>query len=349
MKLRRVFEIIALIGIIILVSWVWIAKERAYVNNPYIKEDTVMDTYVTIKAYGESNGKVERAVDKAMMEIKRIDSSMNFYDEKSEISKINNAVREKPVKISDDMIEIISLSLAYAGKTSGTFDPTIGVLTDLWNFGKEKMPTESEMEVSLPLVDYRFVELNKDENAISFLKDGMKMDFGGVAKGYAVDRAMDILEKEGVTGALITTGSTTKVMGFKARNSLWKIGIQHPRSSETEENLMGKISTTNKSISTSGDYQQYFIKDKVRYHHILNPATGIPVSECISVTIITNLGAAEADILSTAIFVMGYPKGMDFIKENNEIEGIVVTSDGAVHVSPGLREKIEDLKARIEV
>jgi len=349
MRARKIFEIIALAAIIILVSWVWIAKEQTYVKKPYVKEDTLMDTYVTIKAYGESKSKVKRAVDKAMAEIKRIDVLMNFYDKNSEISKINKKDGANPVKISNDTMKIISLSLAYAEKTGGAFDPTIGALTSLWDFGKEKMPSESEMEKNLPLVDYHFIELNKEKKTISLQKEGMKLDFGGAAKGYAIDKAMDILIKEGVSGALITTGSTTKVAGLKAKKDLWKIGIQNPRFHDGEEDVMGIISTTDKSMSTSGDYQRYFIKDKVRYHHILNPKTGMPAQECISVTIITDLGAAEADILSTAVFVMGYPKGMDFIKQNNNIEGIMVTADGAVHVSPGLREKVEDLKARIEV
>ncbi|MDO8886086.1 FAD:protein FMN transferase, partial [Candidatus Oleimmundimicrobium sp.] len=317
MKPRKIFEIVVLIGIVTLVSWVWIAKEQVYVNNPYVEETTLMDTYVTIKAYGKSKNKVERAVNKAIAEIKRIDNIMNFYNENSEISNINKRAGESPVKISDDMVQTISLSLAYAEKTGGAFDPTIGALTGLWNFGKEKIPSELEMEKGLPLVDYHLVELDKKQETIAFLKEGTKLDFGGVAKGYAVDRAMDILKKEEITAALITTGSTTKVFGFKPKNNLWKIGIQHPRPSETEKNIMGVISTTDKSISTSGDYQQYFIKNKIRYHHILNPKTGMPAQGYISVTVITDLSAAEADILSTAIFVMGYPKGMDFIKQNN--------------------------------
>ncbi len=349
MRTRKIFEIIALAAIIILVSWVWIAKEQTYVKKPYVKEDTLMDTYVTIKAYGESKSKVKRAVDKAMAEIKRIDVLMNFYDKNSEISKINKKDGANPIKISTDTMKIISLSLAYAEKTGGAFDPTIGALTSLWDFGKEKTPSESEMEKNLPLVDYHFIELNKEKETISLQKEGMKLDFGGAAKGYAIDKAMDILIKEGVSGALITTGSTTKVTRLKAKKDLWKIGIQNPRFHDNEENVMGIISTTDKSMSTSGDYQRYFTKNKVRYHHILNPKTGMPAQEYISVTIITDLGAAEADILSTAVFVMGYPEGMDFIKQNNNIEGIIVTADGAVHVSPGLREKVEDLKARIEV
>jgi len=349
MKPRRVFEIIALIAIVILVSWVWIAKEIAYINDPYVKEDALLDTYVTIKAYGESKNDVERAVNKAMAEIERIDGLMNFYSENSEISKINRGAGEKPVKITNDTMKTISLSVAYAKKTDGAFDPTIGAIIPLWDFGKEKMPTTPKMKKNLPLVGYHLIKLDKKANTIAFLKDGMKIDFGGVAKGYAIDKAMEILKRGGITGALITTGSTTRVFGHKPKADTWKIGIQYPRSHKSGENTMGIISTTDKSISTSGDYQQYFIKDKVRYHHILDPKTGMPAQGCISVTIITDMGATEADILSTAIFVMGYPRGMDFIKQNNGIEGIIVTSDGAVHVSPGLKDKVEDLKARIEV
>lgn len=331
--------VLVIIGIIIGIKF----SEKGYTTKPYIKEDVLFDTYVTVKAFGENKGEVEKAVEEAFKEMKRIQNLMDFFNPESEVSKINQS--NQKVKISQDTAQVIKLSLLYGKKTNGAFNIAVGPLVSLWNFGEGGLlPEEEELNKALSLVDLKSITLGEEARTVQLLKPEMKIDLGGIAKGYATDKAIEILKRHRITQALVTTGSTTKVIGLKPDKKPWQVGIEHPRDTEK---LIGVLSATNESISTSGDYQRYFEKDNKRYHHILNPKTGMPAKEIMSVTVVTKKSCAEADILSTAIFVMGYSKGMDFVKKEKGLEAVIVTLDGKVHISLGLKNKIKNLLEEI--
>lgn len=319
-------------------------REGKYLAEPYVREKVLMDTLVTIKAYGADNVKTEEAVDRALSEIEGIDRIMNFYDPQSEISKINKGAGRQRV-ISRNMLTVIPMSQRYNRKTGGAFDITIGPLMRLWSFNvNPRVPSEKELRKALSLVDAGGIEISRRGNSVRLRKSGMELDLGGVAKGYAVDRAVAVLRKSGIRRALVTTGSTTIVMGGKPGGKPWLIGIKNPRK---DDKTIGTLKLKDKSISTSGDYQQYFMKAGKRYHHIIDPKTGLPARGVQSVTIVTTKSCTEADILSTAVFVMGYPKGMDFLANLGDTQGVIVDSKGKVHMTAGLEEKLEGAKSLI--
>ncbi|MDI6822703.1 MAG: FAD:protein FMN transferase [Actinomycetota bacterium] len=332
------------IGLMALILW-WALRAKGYTQEPYVKERVLLGTYVSIKAYGKDQGRVERAVNEAMSEMEKVHRLMNFFDPSSEISKINQNAGKKGVRVSSEVTAVVSLSKAYGQKTAGAFDITVGPLTQLWNFEKKPhIPTKVELDEKLPLLDLKSISIGRKNNLVKLEKPGMRLDLGGVAKGYATDKAIEALKRHGISQALVTTGSTTRVIGSKPRSKPWRIGIQHPRSKKGEEEIIGILKfRDDKSVSTSGDYQRYFVKKGRRYHHILDPKTGMPIEGLMSVTVVTSRSCTEADILSTAIFVMGYPKGMNFIEQTKDLEGVIITSDGKACVSSGLKGKIENL------
>jgi thiamine biosynthesis lipoprotein len=313
-------------------------------KNIYTREAFLMDTLVTIKIYDTNKTLAQKAVKKALDEIKNIDKISDNFNPDSEISKINKKQEKQNIKTSDDLFKMLSLSKQYGTLTKNSFDVTIAPLVSLWSFeDKKHVPTQSELKKALSVIDLNSLYLNKKDQTISLLKKNMSLDLGGIAKGYAVDKAIVALKKYGIKNALVSTESTTGIIGKKL-NKDWTIGIQNPRK---KDEIIGTIALKDKSVSASGDYQRFFIKDGIRYHHILSPRTGMPAKEIMSITIITSRGNAESDILSTAIFVMGYKDGLEFINKNNDIDGIIITSDGKIHLSKRLVKLSSRFKSKI--
>jgi len=314
-------------------------QEGKYLNEPYEQEKVLLGTLVSIKAYGPDNKKVEEGVNEALEEIERIDQEMDSHNPKSEVSKINRLMSQKApsrTKISKYLSSVIVTSRKYSTESHGAFDITIGPVMELWGFNKEpEVPSNNELQEALAFVNMNNLEIDEKNNILSFKKSGMQIELGGVAKGYAVDRAVAILKKKGIKKALVTTGSATTVIGSKPGRSPWQIGIRDPRK---EERTIGTLKLTDTNVSTSGDYQIHFEKNGKRYHHILNPQTGLPAEGFQSVTIVTTKSCTEADIISTAVFVLGYPEGLDFVKRIGQTEAVVIDSKGKIHITPGLED-----------
>lgn len=345
--LKVAIGIIVLLFFAVILIWKNDFTSSSYAEEPFVKERFLLDTLVTIKAYGKDSRKVEKAVAAAFKEMARVEKKMNYFDSKSELSLINRRASKQPVSISTEMLALINMSLAYHQKTGGAFDITVGPLMNLWSFGQnEHVPGQPEIDGVLPLVDSQNIRLDLKERQIRLIKPKVRIDLGGVAKGYAVDQAIAVLKKHGIESALVTTGSTTRVIGQKPDGEPWKIGIENPRS---KNDIIGILELKdNESVSTSGDYQQYFIRKGKRYHHIFDPQTGLPAGDYMSVTVITPRSCAEADILSTAIFVLGYPKGLNFVEKNPDLEAMIVTTDGKIHLSRGLRGKVKELRKSVD-
>lgn len=324
----------------------FLSRPKDYLSEPLTKEEPLLDTLVTIKAYGANREKTRRAIDEAFAAMAEIESIANNFDSRSEISRLNKESGKGPVKVSLDLFKMIALSLDYSKKTDGAFDITIGPLTRLWKFGEKSHPPSSqEIAGLLSTVGWQRIELDSKEQTVALKLPRMSLDLGGVSKGYAVDQAIAVLKSHGITRALVTTGSTTRVIGRKVKNEPWQIGVQHPRDAGK---LLGVVSLTQKSVSTSGDYQRFFEKGGERYHHILSPKTGYPVQDVIAVTIVTSKDCVDADILSTGIFALGYPEGMRFVEKERDLEAVIVTSDGEVHLSSGLKGKVKGLVRNVQ-
>jgi thiamine biosynthesis lipoprotein len=242
-------------------------------------------------------------------------------------------------------------TLKISKATNGVFDPTIAPVITLWKFSGRpadpSMPDSNALKRALKFVDYRKMKINS-ESSTAYLEDkGMEIDLGGIAKGYAADKAMEAIKAEGIEAALVAVAGDIRGAGLSTSGNPWKVGIQDPRpetgSEKPWEDLFASLYLENMAISTSGDYQRFFIKDGKRYHHILDPATGFPAeTDLISASVIAPEGYI-ADGLSTAVFALGAKKGMTLLKAMG-IEGVLVDRDRKVFVTEGIRGKIDILK-----
>ncbi|MBI5695144.1 MAG: FAD:protein FMN transferase [Nitrospirae bacterium] len=296
----------------------------------YRKTREIMGTYVTITvARGELPEMVVRgAVRDAFEEIERVDRLMSTYKPESQLSEINRLAGIAPVKVDPEVLETVRDALDVARRTDGAFDPTVGPLIRLWKIGSEeaRLPTSAEIEKAKELVDYRQVVVDEPASTVYIKKKGMALDLGGIAKGYASDLAVSLLRKRGLTGGIVAVAGDIKFFGTRDGGRPWKAGIQHPR---REGGLLARLEPGDAAMSTSGDYERYFMKDGVRYHHIIDPATGLPARGLISVTVLSK-ESYLADGLSTALFVMGPVRALAFARAHPEVEALMVTSEGRV-------------------
>jgi thiamine biosynthesis lipoprotein len=303
---------------------------------PFQRSEYIMGTIFDITALG--NEKVLEDVSrKAFEEIKRIDDKMSRYREGSEVSLVNRNAGVSPVKVSHELIEVLKEARRISEFSDGAFDVTIGPLTNLWGFdeGKGVVPPRGEIERLKGLVNYRKLKIDETSSTVYLEEKGMMIDVGGIAKGYSLRKAMKVFEDAGVKNVIINAGGNLNLRGLK-KGKPWRIGIQDPRD---ESKLLGKVEITDISIATSGDYQRFFIKEGARYHHILDPKTGYPAKGLVSATVIGR-SRTSMDGFSSAVFILGAEKGLALMKKAGA-EGIIVTEDGKITVSDGLKDKFE--------
>jgi len=291
---------------------------------------TVMGTYVTVTAErdGLPEVLVRAAVRDAFAEIERVDSLMSTYRDDSELSEVNRMAGVSPVKVSEDTADTVRLALRIAGMTDGAFDPTVGPLVKLWKVTSKDadVPHQADIDAARRLVDYRSVEVTDgpDGPEVFVKKKGMSLDLGGVAKGYAADLAAEKMMERGVKAGIVAVAGDLRLFGRRPDGSAWRIGIQHPRD---ESALLTKLDITDAATSTSGDYERYFVKDGVRYNHIINPRTGYPARGLISVSVEAKT-SSMADPLATALFVMGPEGAKRFAESHPEISVLTVSETG---------------------
>ena len=316
-------------------------------SEPVVREKFLLDTLVTVRSLDRpeiSKSKIERAIDAAYRRMTEAEKSLNIHDPKSGASKINKAAGgARPVIVSSDLRAAIAAGLAIRRETGGAYALTIGAATKLWSFEPgAKPPSPASLEAATALIDDDLIALDRRTGSVALAEQGMRLDLGGISKGFALDRAAEVLLKQGLKHTLVTSISSTKVLGPKPGGGPWLIGIQSPRP-KTTPGLIGVIELKKGSISTSGDYQQFFTHSGRRYHHILDPATGRPATGFMSVTVVTDKSAARADALSTALAVAGRSKAMALAEETPGTDVIFIDGRGKPWVSSGLKGKIRDL------
>jgi len=284
----------------------------------------LMDTVMEIKASGRISN-----FDLVWQDIQALDDKLSPYKENSEISAVNKSAGLRAVKVSAETAGFLSSTLEFSKKASGVFDPTVYPLVQLWNVtsGNPKVPPQNAVRTALSLVDYRKVTIVS--GSVYLERKGMGLDLGGDAKGYVCDIAVKDLQKAGATEGLINAGGNIEVFGDRT----WQIGIRHPRNAN---DTFAVINLKNCAAATSGDYERYFIKDGVRYHHILDLKTGYPARRAVSATVIAPTGLLS-DLLSTTVFILGPKDGLELLKKFPGTEGIIVDLDGNVFVSEGLK------------
>jgi len=308
----------------------------------YRKSKILMDTIITVNVVSHSAEDANRAIEQAFSEIKKLDKFLNFFSDKSELSEINRNAGKKPVRVSRDTFEVIEKAIHSSEKTNRAFDITIGPLISLWDFHNKVKPEEKTIRQKIRLVNYKDIILDKNASSVYLNKKGMRIDLGGIAKGYAADKAVAAMKRNGIKSGLVSIAGDIKAFGLKPDGKPWKIGIRNSRPANEDDDIMATIELTDMAISTAGDYERYFIIDNKRYHHILDPKTGYPADKCRSVSIIAKDGFIT-DSFSTGIFILGAEKGIKLL-EDMGIDGIIVDKDGKIHTTKNLRGKIEFTK-----
>lgn len=293
----------------------------------------IMGTNIHVELWSDSALQGADAIQAVMDEMQRINQSMSPYIESSELSKLNKHATEDFVPVSKELFDLIALSVELAKETEGAFDITFASVGYLYNYREGQKPQQGQITDLLKAINYRHIKFDLAEHRIFFAHPNVKIDLGGIAKGHAVDNAIELLKKRGIKHALVTAGGDTKLLGDRLGKP-WMVGIRDPRDKNKQAVILPLVDS---ALSTSGDYERYFEQDGKRYHHILSPQTGTSAYEVQSVSIIGQSSTLN-DALSTAVFVLGVQKGMDLLNRTPGYDGIVVDNQRKLHYSNALIE-----------
>lgn len=288
---------------------------------------TMMD--ISVIAPGMSRDARVAAIKKAFDRLRQIDDAMSSYKQSSEVSAVNNFADVRPIQVNADMINVIKRADELNSITEGAFDITVAPLVELWGFGPKgavlKMPHDKDINQALKLTGMDRLKIDYAKKTVGFACSGMKIDLGGIAVGYAVDCAAEVLRENGIRNAMVNGGGEIFCMGEGPAGRGWKIGIQHPR---IKNELIEAVYLKDKAISTSGDYEKFFFWNGKRVSHIIDPRTGRPVTANPASVSIIAPDCVTADALSTAIFVLGPDEGIKVLNKMRSIEGMIVVDTG---------------------
>ena len=295
------------------------------------KQIFAMDTVMDIRVYGKG---AQEAAEEAGNEITRLDRLFSIGNAESDISKLNET---GDLQLSDESYYLIKKALEIGKDTDGAFDISILPVMEAWGFTTKeyRVPAEDELKKLIEYVDYSKITLNDENNEVR-LADNMKIDLGGIAKGYTAERIVELLREKGIESAMINLGGNAQALGKKPDGSLWRIGVQDPGN---ENGIMGVLEGSDIAVVTSGGYERYFEENGKTYHHIIDPETGHPVENgTVSVTIVTKDGTL-ADGLSTSLFVMGLDRAEEFWRSHSDVFDFIIQDDsGKLYVTKGLEE-----------
>ena len=306
-------------------------EEKAESNEEASKDIFAMDTYMTVTAYG---AKAQEAVDEAEAEIQRLDELLSTGNEESEIAQLN---QNKSATLSEDAGYLVERALELNKETDGAFDIAIYPVMEAWGFPTQnyQVPTADTLESLLKLADASQIIYDENSRKISFGREGMKIDLGGIAKGYTSSRIMDIYKENNISSGLVNLGGNVQALGTKPDGSKWRVAVQSP---DDTEDYLGILSVEDKAVITSGGYERYFEQDGKTYHHIINPKTGYPAENGLtSVTVVSEDGTL-ADGLSTSLFIMGKDKAIEFWRvHSDEFDIIMMTDEGKLYMTEGIQ------------
>lgn len=299
-------------------------------------EGVAMGSSVEIEVFGADQALCERAVKAARDEIDRLDRMMTDWKPESPLMDVNRAAGIKPVKVPPELFFIVERSVRMSELTGGTFDITFAGAGKLWNWraADPSIPDPETVRTALKNVGWKNIVLDAKEQTIFLKHPGVKIGLGGIVPGYAADLAIGKIRDLGIRDACVNMSGDVMIAG-KKDGAPWNVAVTHPR--KKGENL-AVIPVSNAAVSTSGDYERFFMKDGKRYCHIIDPRTGYPADRCQSVTIIAP-STAFADALAKGVFILGPGEGMALAEKCEGVEAIIVSADGDVTMSKGLRTK----------
>jgi FAD:protein FMN transferase len=296
-----------------------------------------MGTLVKITAVARSESVAQAAATAGFAEIRRLEELLSTWISTSELSRVNAAAGVMPIHVSPETLTVVQRAMQVAEMTGGGFNIAIGPAVDAWRVTEgQRIPTESELDALRPLVDLHAVHADVQAQTIYLEKRGMRIDVGGIGKGYAADQAVDALRRAGAVAGVVALSGDIKTFGRLPGGKMFPVGIQHPRE---EGSVLAWIDLQDEAISTAGDYERFFEREGIRYHHILDPRTLQPARSCQSVTVIAREGV-WADGLDTGIFVMGPERGMELVEQLPDVEAIIIDAEGRLLVSSGLKQRI---------
>jgi FAD:protein FMN transferase len=293
--------------------------------------DGIMGTRIVVELWADERAAGESAIDAVMDEMRHIDASMSTYKPDSEVSRVNALAARQPVKISPELFGLLSTALEYSRITEGAFDITYASVGFMYDFRARVHPTEKQIAAALPAINYRHLLLDRATGTVRFSQAGVRIDLGGIAKGYAVDRGIEILQHRGFTRALVSAGGDSRIIGDRFGKP-WIVGIRHP---DRKDEVIARLPLVDTAISTSGDYEHYFDENGTRYHHIIDPRTGHSASAVRSATVLAPT-ATRTDGLSKTAFVLGAEAAIGIYEKLGDVDAVIVKPDGKVLYTKGL-------------
>ena len=320
----------------------------------YTHEFDVMGTRASIELWSDSKANAQDSFSVVEAEMHRIELVMSSYREDSELSAVNRLQAHQSLTLTSELYQLIQKSLYFSELSNGAFDITYASVGHLYNYRDRIQPDKHHIQSALALVDWQSVLLNKKTQALTFAREGMEINLGGIAKGYAVDRSIDLLVARGVVSAIVSAGGDSRMIGDrgavfnregvaleddaevneKTKRIPWMVGIKHPRQDKGTALRMPLMDT---AISTSGDYERYFLRGDERVHHIINPKTGYSAEGVVSASVIGSK-SIDCDVLSTTLFVLGVEAGIDLINTIDGYDAVMIDKFGKVFFSQGLGE-----------
>lgn len=301
-------------------------------------ERELMGTRVTVEIHGENPERAARLTREVFAEVERLDVMMNPWNPASELSRINREAARTAVETTPEIIAVVERARYYAELSGGAFDISFASVGRHYDYREGRAPSAAEVQAGRGNIDYRAIEVDAARRTIRFALPGLQIDLGGIAKGYAVDRGIDILRGAGVESAIVSAGGDSRLLGGGHGDQPRTVGIRHPRKEGEFAVLIPLVDT---AISTSGDYERFFISDGVRHHHILDPATGESARDVQSASILAP-DSIDADALSTTVFVLGVEKGLDLVNALPGIDAIIIDGAGKLHYSDDLLRRTRD-------
>ena len=298
----------------------------------YRREEAIMGTRIYVELWADAAPAGESAVAAVIQSMHDVDEMMSTYKPASQLSRVNDRAAQEPVKVDRELFEVIRNALEFSRLTHGAFDVTYASVGYLYDFRAHQRPTEAQIEKALPGINWRNVRLDPVALTVKFDHAGMRIDLGGIAKGYAVDRAIGLLQARGIAHAVVTAGGDSRIIGDRFGRP-WIVGIRHP---DDPKRVITRIPLVDTAMSTSGDYERYFDENGVRYHHIIDPKTGHSASKVRSATILAPT-AMQTDGLSKTAFVLGAEEALKIIEAIPGVDAIFVTPQGKVLYTKGLQ------------
>jgi len=295
------------------------------------REAAIMGTRIAVELWHEDPDESAAAIEAVLAEMHRVDALMSHYKPESQLSRINALAAQGPVAVDPELAGLIDAAAGFSARTGGAFDITYASVGYLYDFRERRHPSDAEIEAGLGAIDWRHVVVDLEASTVRFTQSGVRIDLGGIAKGYAVDRGVALLAERGIRHASVTAGGDSRILGDRLGRP-WVGAIRHP---DDPQRFIARIPLEDAAVSTSGDYERYFDEDGQRYHHIIDPGTGRSASGLRSVTII-GTNAMETDAISTSVFVLGPERGLALVEQLPELDAVLVRSDGKVLYSSGL-------------